>query len=267
MVLTGGELWLGTPDGLLVGLDGPTGQVSDFSASAGRLVVTAGASAFVSGEIDRTGSTEPTWRAVELALTDGRRARSAPILSPDARKIALVATDRGTTASLEVVVVDLGSGDATVTPLRRESNGPPVWIDKSSLLLEVLPIPGGTRFLQMNLGTGGLEPESADGFGPSISADGSRVAVGSNDGSVLALPASDWLAGTAPDEGAVVDSSVTPFQLSVDATGSRIAVGYADEAGDPASVAVFVRTDGGWRQTITRAKVVSGSVTMLGWLN
>ena len=88
----------------------------------------------------------------------------------------------------------------------------------------------------------------------------------SADGSVVAVPAAGWLTGHPPDEGSLVDASGSVFELAVDASGRRIAIGYADEAGDPASLAVFFRNGGTWRRRPLAISLAPGAPTMLGWL-
>jgi hypothetical protein len=266
VVLTGGALGIGTADGVLVGLAGPGGSVSGLSAANGRLVVEAAGPVFAIADITQAGSAM-TWQPIELAATEVRQTLSAPALSPSGSLLALTASEPGTTESFQVFTLDLTKGDRRSQSFDRESNGPPVWIDGTSLLVEVVPIPGGTRFLRLDTASSSVNPVRADGFGPAISGDGSVLAVASTDGSVVAVPAADWLAGNPPDEGAIVDASAHPFALAVDRTGRRIAIGYADDGGDPTSIAVFVREGGGWRRSATSIMVAPGTPTMLGWVN
>ena len=266
VVLTGDALGIGTADGALVGLAGPGGPVSGLSAAHGRLVVQAAGPAFAIADITQAGAAM-TWQPIELAPTEVRLTLSAPALSPGGNLLAFTASEPGTTDAFQVVTLDLAKSDRRSQSFDRESNGPPVWIDDTSLLIEVVPIPGGTRFLRLDTASSRVEPVRADGFGLAISGDGSVLAVASSDGSVVAVPAADWLAGNPPDEGAIVDASGHPFALAVDRTGRRIAIGYADEGGDPASIAVFVREGRGWRRSATPVGVAPGTPTMLGWLN
>jgi WD40-like Beta Propeller Repeat len=266
VVLTGGAMGIGTADGVIVGLAGPGGPVGGLSAANGRLVVGAAGPAFANADITQAGAAM-TWQPIELAATEVRLALSAPALSPDGSHLAFTASEPGTTDAFQVFTLDLAKGDRRSQSFDRESNGPPVWIDGTSLLVEVVPIPGGTRFLRLDTASSSVEPVRADGFGPAISGDGSVLAVASTDGSVVAVPTADWLAGNPPDEGAIVDASGHPYALAVDRTGRRIAIGYADDGGDPASIAVLVREGGGWRRSATPVKVAPGTPTMLGWLN
>jgi hypothetical protein len=266
LVLTGGAMGIGTADGVLVGLAGPGGSVSGLSAANGRLVVEAAGPVFAIADITQAGAAM-TWQPIELAATEVRQTLSAPALSPSGTLLALTASEPGTTGSFQVLTLDLTKGDRRSQSFDRESNGPPVWIDGTSLLVEVVPIPGGTRFLRLNTASFSVDPVRADGFGPAISGDGSVLAVASTDGSVVAVPAADWLGGNPPDEGAIVDASGHPFAIAVDRTGRRIAIVYADDGGDPASIAVFVREGGGWRRSATPIMVAPGTPTMLGWLN
>jgi hypothetical protein len=266
MVLTGGGLSVGTKAGVLVGIDGPAGQVSGFSAANGRLIVQTGGPAFAIADVVEAGAT-PAWRPVEMATSGVRNWLSAPVLSPGGDLVAVAAEDPGTSGSFEVVAIDLGDGSRKARSFDRELNGPPVWIDDTSLLVEVLPIPGESSFLRLDLSPLDVHPVRAEGFGPAISGDGSVLAVASTDGSVIATPAAGWLAGNPPEGSALVDDSGHPFGLAVDRTGSRIAIGYADDAGDPKSIAVFLRESGGWRRSATLVRIAPGTHTLLGWLN
>jgi hypothetical protein len=266
VVLTGGALGIGSADGVIVGLAGPGGPVSGLSAANGRLVVHAAGPAFAIADIAEAGAAE-TWQPLELAATEVPLTLSAPALSPGGDLLAFTASEPGTTDAFQVITIDVAKGDRRTQSFDRESNGPPVWIDGTSVLVEVVPIPGGTRFLRFDTASSGVEPVHADGFGPAISGDGSVLAVSSTDGSVVAVPTADWLRGNPPDEGAIVDASGHPFTLAVDGTGRRIAIGYADDSGDPASIAVFVREGRGWRRSATPVGVAPGAPTMLGWLN
>jgi hypothetical protein len=266
VVLTGDALGIGTADGVVVGLAGPGGPLSGLSAANGRLVVEAGGPAFAIADITQAGAAM-TWQPIELAATEVRQTLSAPALSPDGSVLAFTASEPGTTDAFQVVTHDLAKGERRSQSFERESNGPPVWIDGTSLLVEVVPIPGGTRFLRLDTASSSVEPVRADGFGPAISGDGSVLAVASTDGSVMAVSTADWLAGNPPDGGAIVDASGHPFALAVDRTGRRIAIGYADDGGDPESIAVFVRDGGGWRRSATQVRVAPGTPTMLAWVN
>jgi hypothetical protein len=240
-VLTGGVLSIGSPAGALIAFHGPA--VEAFSATNGRLIVQTAAPSFSIADIDRTGASPPAWRVVDLPALHGRPLLSAPVLSARGDRIAVEVGAPGRASGFDVLVIDLAVGTPTVAAIGREANGPPVWIDDSSLLLEVLPTPGGTRFLRLDLETRQVGPIAAEGFGPAISGDGS------------------------PNEGTLVDASGSVFELAVDAAGRRVAIGYADDAGDPASIAVFVREAGAWRRHAVPVRVVSGGPTMLGWVN
>jgi hypothetical protein len=258
-------LSIGTTDGELIGLAGPGGQISRFSAVNGRIVVQTAGSAVAIANVEH-GSGTVAWQPIEMATAEARQGLSGPAVSPDGGQLAVVTANPGTTDSFQVVVLDVRNGARTSQSFDRESNGPPVWIDNARLLVEVLPIPGGTRFLVFDVAMRKVDPVRADGFGPSISGDGSLLAVAATDGSVVAVPTADWLAAKPQDEGAIIDASGHPFGLAVDGTGLRIAIGYADDAGDPASIAIFVREGGGWRRSTTPVAIAPGTTTMLGWL-
>jgi hypothetical protein len=265
VVLTGGALSIGSSEGTLDDVHGPA--VTGFSATKGRLIVQTAGPALAAADVDPADASPLSWRVVELPALVGRQLLSPVVLSPRGDKVAVAVAQPGRPLLFDMDVVDLAGSAPVISSIGRESNGPPVWIDDSNVLLEVVPVPGGTRFLRLDLATGRVDPVAADGFGPAISGDGSSLAVASADGSVVAVPAAGWLTGRPPDEGSLVDASGTVFGLAVDATGRRIAIGYADEAGDPASLAVFVRDGGAWRRHPVSISLAPGAPTMLGWLN
>ena len=264
VVLTGGALSIGSSEGTLVDVHGPA--VTGFSATRGRLIVQTAGPSFAAADVDPADASPLSWRVIELSAPVGRQLLSPVVLSQRGDKVAVVVAAPGRPLRFDVDVMDLAGGAPGISSIGRESNGPPVWIDDSTLLLEVVPVPGGTRFLRLDLVTGRVDPVAADGFGPAISSDGSLLAVASADGSVVAVPAAGWLTGHPPDEGSLVDASGSVFELAVDATGRRVAIGYADEAGDPASLAVFFRNGGTWRRRPLAISLAPGAPTMLGWL-
>src|SRR6266566_3366369 len=170
VVLTGGALSIGSPAGALLAFHGPA--VEAFSATMGRLIVQTAGPSFSIADIDQAGVSAPAWRDVDLPVLDGRRVLSAPILSARGDRVAVETRAPARAIGFDILVIDLAGGGPTVVSIGREANGPPVWIDDSGLLLEVLPTPGGTRFLRLDLETRQVAPIAADGFGPAISRDG-----------------------------------------------------------------------------------------------
>jgi hypothetical protein len=266
VVLTGGELSVVTPAGV-VKVAGPGGVIDGMSAASGRVIVRTTGAGFAIAEVDPTGSLQPVWRPANVPNAEIPDFLSRPALSPRGDRVAMARSDPATPIAGQVVVVDTADGELATTALGRETNGPPVWIDDKTVLVEVLPKAGGSRFLRVDLATGRLDPVNADGYGPAISGDGSLLVIASTDGSVLAVPTASWLARNPPDEGALVDASGSPFQLAIDAAGRRIAIGYGDAAGDPVSIAVFVRDGGAWRRSERPVAVAPGTLTMLSWLD
>ena len=244
VVLTGGRLSIATPAGF-VGLAGPAGAVDGMSAANGRLIVRTAGPAFAIADVPKTVALTPAWLPANVPSAKIPAGLSGPALSPSGDLVAMAGGDPAIANARQLVVVNIATGEVAKTALDQEVNGPPVWLDDKTVLVEVLPEPGGSRFLQVALATGRIAPVAADGYGPAVSADGSMIAIASTDGSVLAVPSAAWLRGDPPDEGAVVDASGTPFQLAVDAAGQRIAIGYGDAGGDPVTIAAFVRE--GWR--------------------
>jgi hypothetical protein len=265
VVLTGGALSIGSRAGTLVHVHGPA--VTGFSATNGRLIVQTAGPALAAADVDPADASPLSWRVVDFPALVGRRLLSPVVLSPRGDKVAVAVAPAGRPLTFDICVMELAGGAPRISSIGRDFNGPPVWIDDSNLLLEVLPVPGGTRFVRLDLATGRVAPVAADGFGPAISGDGSLLAVASTDGSVVAVPPAGWLTGRPPDEGSLVDASGSMFELAVDARGRRIAIGYADAAGDPASVAVFVRDGVTWRRHPLSMNLAPGAPTLLGWVN
>src|SRR5258706_9995665 len=223
VVLPGAAITMGSPQRTLVDVHGPA--VTGFSAIRGRLIVQAAGPSFAAADVDPADVSELSWRVVELPALVGRRLLSQVVLSPRGDKVAVAVAPPGRPPTFDVDVVDLAGGAPRISSIGRESNGPPVWIDDSTLLLEVVPVPGSTRFLRIDLATGRVDPVASDGFGPAISGDGSLLAVGPPDGALVAVSGAGWVAGHPPDRGKLGGGPRGGFELAGDAPGRGKAVG------------------------------------------
>src|SRR5258706_14974124 len=86
VVLTGGALSIGSPEGTLVDVHGPA--VTGFSATKARLVVQAAGPSFAAADVDPADVSELSWRVVELPPPVGPRLLSQAALSPRGDKAA-----------------------------------------------------------------------------------------------------------------------------------------------------------------------------------
>src|SRR5258705_5452530 len=87
VVLTGGALSIGSPEGTFVDVHGPA--VTGFSATKGRLMVQTGGPSFASADVDLADASPLSWRVVELPALVGRQLLSPVVLSPRGDKVAV----------------------------------------------------------------------------------------------------------------------------------------------------------------------------------
>lgn len=265
VVMTGGTILVGDRTGLVRPIDGPPGRPESVSASAGRVLVQVEGPAFVVAAVDPS-TQRPVWEPVEIAVDELRHPVSSPSLSPSGRKLALLSADVGGGGTFESLIIDLDQGGQGVIPIQREANGPPVWLDESRLLLEVVPSLDGSRFVILDLPTANTDPAPGQGIGPAVSGDGSVVAVQQSDGVVVTVPTGNWLATDPPEGAEHVGAPRATFALALDMTGARIAVGYVDASGEPTSIDVYRRDATGWARTSTTVPLVAGTRTSFDWL-
>ena len=262
VMLVGKELFLGDADGRFKPLAGPSEPVDAVSAAGGTIVVQTAGPTFHAATVPANAAGPLAWRAIEIDPSIAARPLSLPALSPDGTRLALLAAVFGNAEPFEVVIADLSTDATSVLPVDREPNGPPVWLNDSELLLEIIASDGREPFVRLDPASGALTPTKARGVGPAVAGDGSIVAVLAN-GSIVTLPVEDWLGGAELGTATTVGAATNAQRLAVDAVGRRVAFDITDDDGDPIALSIYVRDEGGWS--------LSGSIdrdppAWFGWL-
>lgn len=264
LALRRGELLLVDAGGAMRPVDVPEGRRVELASTAGGTIAVRTADGRLHVATVAGADVPPlSWRALELDPGVARRPLSLMGLSPDARHLAVLAATFGNAEPFEVLLVDLDTAGTRVVAVGREPNGPPVWVDRSTLLLEVVAGAAGGPFLRLDSGTGAVEGVAARGFGPAISAEGGFVALPDEAGGVRLLSVADWLAGAEPATGEAIGAPDGVLQVAVDAGGRRIAMIASDSAGAPVSLAVYRREDGGWALA---GRMADERTRWIGWL-
>jgi hypothetical protein len=263
LTLAGGELSLFDSEGVERPVAGPGEAIELASAAHGTIVARTAGQAFHVATALGSDVESLEWRTIELDPGVARRPLTEMALSPDATRLAILAADFGSGEPFEVVLVDVGSAATRVVAIDREPNGPPVWLDPSTLLLEVTAGPAGGPFLRLDVGRDRSEGVPAQGYGPALSGDATAVAVLGDESGVRVLQTSDWLAGGEGETGEEVTISVNASRVAVDATGRRVAIMAEDVEGTPTSLMVYARDDRGWFQA---GQIRGEEPRWFGWL-
>jgi hypothetical protein len=251
-MLVGPDLVVVGTDGVARHVSGPAEPIEAVAVSAGRVVVRTAGPAFHVARVDdmEAGIEAIRWRRIDIDPGVALRPLAATAPSPDGERVAILAADVGSGEPFQVVIVDVSTAQAVVFDVDREANGPPIWLDDTTILLEIAASSRGGPFVTLDADTGRISATNAAGGAPAISGDGARVAVLGLDprSSVAVLPTSEWLTGAHGDAAAQLG---VPFAASVagmalDGSGERLAVGVANDDGDPVAIEAYGREPGGW---------------------
>jgi len=239
MVRGGDRLALIQENGAVLEVPGPGGQIAAASIANGRIVAQTAGPSFQVAAVDPAASADPVWRRVEVDVPDDLFA--APVVSPDGTQLALAGGRIGGDLPIRVIVLDLASGSTREIEIDREPDGQLVWLDSSTLLLEVIPN-RGARFVRLDLLTHEVSPTLGEGYGPAISGDGASVAVARE--ALVVQSTVEWLAGA--DGGERVSAVSNPIRSTLDGPANRLAVLEGDDDGVPRALSVLERRPDGW---------------------
>lgn len=173
LVATGGPLQIVTADGSLGAFDDRPDPVLAVSAGGGVVIVVD--SAFLAWLGSDDGSERVIWRRFELP-TDGRAERPLLALSPDGATIAL-ATGQLQGRTFELILIDVAASMAKSIPVAHGLNGPPVWLGRPSVAINVLGLDQHAGFVVVDAASGVVDDLPAAGFSLAASTDGSTIAM------------------------------------------------------------------------------------------
>lgn len=253
LTLSHGDLFLVDSDGRTRPVAGPGERIEAASAARGTIVARTAGSVFHVAKVPGADVDRLEWRTLWIDPSIARRPLSDFALSPAADRLAILAADVGSGEPFEVVVVEIATAATRVVPVDHEPNGPPIWLDSSTVLLEVVPGATSGPFLRLDADSGVANGVGAQGLGPSIAGDGTAVAVlaSGREPTVHVLPVADWIGGAALEAGEAVPGQVDALHVAIDATGRRFAFDAADADGVAASLSVYARDAGGWSLAAT----------------
>ncbi|MHB8672433.1 MAG: TolB-like translocation protein [Candidatus Limnocylindrales bacterium] len=199
------------------------------------------------------GIAPPRWRALGLAgltATDAARAWTFGTVSPDGRQVAAIFGRPGTGArDARLLVADRTSGRARAVELGLEEDGrAALWLDRRTVAVPVRDPEDRPALAIVDLSTDRITTLATGAGAISAAGDVDVVAYQSrDDGRIRIGPLTAFRAGEPLAElPASGPSGRTAGQVLLDRTGVRLAVTWLDDAGDPASIAVYRLSADGW---------------------
>jgi hypothetical protein len=260
-----GQIGVTDDNGQPATIDGPAEDVRFVTASSGRIAAsTTGGRVFVS---DAPGAGEArAWRTLALDESSSRTP-SGLDLSPDGRVLAIVLGDPDT-PGLELVTIDVEANSTAVRSIDLMSNGPPSWLRPELIGLEVVRPDQHSGIATVNTTSGEVTVTEAQGFSPSVTGDGSRMAIADPaTGRITIGDPASWIAGVPNEDSGInapIESSVQ--DVAIDADGSRLAVVYAANSDAFATVVILRRTGTGWER-VSSIPVRGDAPVSIDWLD
>ena len=211
------------------------------------------------------------WRPVPLTLPASGFTAGIDV-SPDGRSVALVRAHDDANR-LELVVVDLATGDARNRTIDLGANGPPSWLGNDALALEVVDADGAAKVVSVAVPGGDGDDQApiesaASGFALATTPNGQTLAVGDEGArSVAVVPRDDWWSGgntgvrLEPPPG----PDVAVQDVAIDADGTRVGAVYAHGDTSTWTLVVSRLVSGAWERAAS-FDVVSDSPPTIDWL-
>lgn len=262
-VVSSGTVAVTDPAGRLMPIAGPEGEVRRVSAASGRLALRmADDQLFVADAPEAAGSW--LWRPLTVEMPS-RRTPAGMDLSLDGRVLAIALGDPDT-RGLDLLTVDVETGEPVVRSIDLVLNGPPAWFGPNLVALEVIRPDDHAGIATVSPATGDLTLTDAEGIEPSVIRAGSRIAVIGPSG-VAITDAAGWLAG-APADAVALSSpdDSTVLDVAIDADGTRLAVVYAANSGTSTSIVIFRLVELVWESASTIA-LPGDAAVLVDWLD
>ena len=202
------------------------------------------------------------WQPLDLSGVDDFSTLVA--VSPDGRRMAMVAGGLQGPA-FDLVIVDLRGGTARRLRIQRGANGPPAWLDETTVVTDVITPDGASGIAAIDVDGGAVTDRVGPGIEVAFSADGSRVVLIADGGVVLIEDAAAWRSGAA--DGAVRlpgRPDQTTERVAISPTGSRAAVVRSSTAG-PTTIEIWLLGDGRWANAASIPVGGDGPAT-IAWL-
>lgn len=223
-----GAMGVTDSEGRLAPVAGPQGDVRRVSAANGRLaVLMADDQLFLADAPEAGGSWR--WRPLTVELPSARTPAGMD-LSLDGGTLAIALGDPDT-RGLDLLTVDVETGETAIRSIDLALNGPPTWFGPNLVVLEVIRPDDHAGIVVIDPATGDVTVTKAEGIEPSVIRDGNRIAVVGPSGVVI-TDAAGWLEGAAAEAVALSSpDDSTILDIAIDADGTGLAVVYAANSG------------------------------------
>lgn len=264
VVVSIGPVGVTNANGELEPIVGPPGELRGVTASNGRIAVRMEGDRLLASGAPGPGESR-TWRQLAPPPSSGRTI-SGMDLSLDGRTLALVLGDPDT-AGLQLVTIEVETGESATRRIDLMSNGPPSWLGPDLLALEVIRADQHSGIATVKSTTGEMTVTDAQGIAPSATRDGGRIAVAESPSGLVITDPGTWLAGgpdNAPGISPPADSTVE--DVALDADGTRLAVVYAATSGVSSSV-VILRLEGAVWQSLSSIPFPGDAAVSIDWLD
>ncbi len=205
----------------------------------------------------------PDWQRLSIP-TDGSGDRPLLALSPAGDRIA-IARESVPGQTFDLVVVGLPSGDSRATAVDHQLNGPPIWLDPTTVAIDAIGPNQQSGFVAIDLESHAVADLPTFGVALAASMDGSRVAIDeSASGNVFVGARADLTAdGLARMTRIVGPPATGPESLALDGAGARLAIVRRTTSG--ATIQMVVLSDGVWTAVPTLQVAGDGPISV-AWL-